>query len=207
MPLVFKPFCSVVALLFLIPTSIYPGQKPKKGALPWQEARRPDAMGTRIPVAEEVKKLLAAAPRDCANSEPGERTNFDAFRIQVGVNGKNVIAIGGRGACFCSPTGNCDFWVLHGGERAYEVVLKIKMVQRFGFLKSDTTGPNDLVVWSHDSATRSQARLYRFDGKKYRKSCGWEEEYTYTERPDGSWVSTGEPKITGNTCSVRSQKQ
>ena len=74
------------------------------------------------------------------------------------------------------------------------------MVNNFGFLKDRTDGYRDLVLWSHDSAFRSPARLFQFDGKEYKEACGWEEEYIGHELPGGGWVWDPKPKINSNTC-------
>ena len=84
------------------------------------------------------------------------------------------------------------------------MILHTDMVNHFGFLKDKTDGYRDLVVWSHDSAQRSPARLLLFDRNQYREACGWEEEYEFRELPDGAWVSNGGPKIVGNECDAQS---
>jgi hypothetical protein len=103
-------------------------------------------------------------------------------------------------SCYCGATGNCLFWVFRTSKGGYQLLLEGENVQDFGLLSAKTSGYRDLVVWSHDSAQRSPARLFQFDGKQYREVCGWEEDYEFKELPNGQWVSAGNPKIVNNDC-------
>ena len=172
----------------------------------WKEARRPAAKGTRVPVPKAIPKEVAAGgpsysdePREVCN--PRERARMDAFRVVLNprttVKG---IAVWAKNSCECSPTGNCRFWIFVANQGKYRLILDVDMVHDFGFIKARTHGYRDLVVWSHDSAQRSPARIFQFDGKEYQELCGWEEDYEFNELPDGRWVSAGDPKIVSSSC-------
>ena len=109
-------------------------------------------------------------------------------------------AIKGGGGCFCSPTGNCAFWIYQLKDGKYRAVLSRGSVQSFGFLKSRSHGYPDLVTWSHGSATMSAAKLYRFDGNRYVASGGWDVEFEYLG-DDGQIVKPDEPRITSHFTS------
>jgi len=151
-----------------------------------------------VPVPQPILDELAANPDDCADPTPGQTTKMDAYRVQNG--SETLIAVRGRSSCFCSPTGNCEFWIYRSRRGKYEIILHAHMVNNFGFLKDKTDGYPNLVIWSHDSAQRAPARLLLFDRSEYREVCGWEEDYEFRELPDGTWISAGDPKIISNDC-------
>ena len=172
----------------------------------WKEARRPAAKGTRVPVPKEIPKQVSAErpsysdePEDICN--PKERAKMDAFRVVLNPRTDvKAIILRARNFCDCSPTGNCRFWIFVASGDNYRAILDTHMVQDFGFLKSRSEGYRDLVVWSHNSADRSGARLFQFDGKEYQEVCAWEEDYESKELPNGQWVSAGAPKIVSSSC-------
>jgi hypothetical protein len=57
--------------------------------------------------------------------------NVDAFLVRR--RGQKLIAVGGRGSCFYSTTGNCAFSVFRYQKERYEKILNTDMVQQFGF--------------------------------------------------------------------------
>ena len=163
------------------------------------QARKPAAKGTRIRIPAVVLANVKANPDDCAESRADEPYKLDAFRVSLNSKGESAIVVWGRSSCYCSPTGNCDFWVFHKVKGKYEMLLQTEMVRNYGFLTTKTNGYRDFAAWSHDSAQRSPARLYRFDGEAYQVHCGWEEAYEY-EGPNETWVSVTEPRIEQNSC-------
>ena len=181
-------------------------QATKQDRVPmWQEARRSAAKGTRITVPPPILRELTADPEDCPQPSPGETTKMDAYRVRSGH--QSLVAVWGRGSCFCSPTGNCAFWVYRHRLGKYEKILDTDMVREFGFLESGARGYRDLVTWAHDSADRAPAFVYRFNGTKYEALCSWEEHYQYRELPDGKWVLAGGPQIVGNTCGTDAKER
>lgn len=69
---------------------------------------------------------------------------------------------------FCSPTGNCDFWVFMRSGNGYRLILNRGAVQMFGISSKRTNGFNDLILRQHGSAFESDYRVYRFANGKYR---------------------------------------
>jgi hypothetical protein len=193
----------------LVSPSLGVSQEAQTKGLPmWKEARRPAAKGTRIPLPAAILRQIEAEkltdsettekPEDPCNSK--ERAKLTAYLVSLhGRDGSGVL-VRAANLCYCGATGNCLFWVFRATASGYQLLLKTDNVQDFGLLASKTLGYRDLVVWSHDSAQRSPARLFQFDGKEYQEICGWEEDYEFKELPNGRWVSVGDPKIVGSTC-------
>lgn len=161
-----------------------------------ERARSQREMGQEARVPKKIlEELVTRAASDDPNCDAGDEKNWEAHQILLEANVLGGLAIQGRGQCFCSPTGNCDFWIYQLRNGRYRAVLKIGTVQTFGFLKSTTHGYPDLVVWSHGSATDSGAQLFRFNGDRYGGSGSWEEEYQYLDEHD-QIVRPDKPRIT-----------
>ncbi len=143
-------------------------------------------------IFNELTSGAQAGPQGC---ESVDSTDLQGYEVPRRSRLPGALAIQGRGSCFCSPTGNCAFWVYQLKNGKYRSLLETDMVQLFGFLKSRTHGYPDLVIWSHGSATMSGAELFRFDGDQYVASGGWEEEYEYLGE-DGQIVKVDKPRIT-----------
>jgi hypothetical protein len=179
-----------------------------RGLPMWKEARRSAAKGTRIPLPAailrqiEAEKLIDSEttekPEDPCNSK--ERAKLTAYQVTLYGRDGSGLLVRAASLCYCGATSNCLFWVFRAFAGGYQLLLKTDNVQDFGLLKAKTLGYRDLVVWSHDSAQRSPARLFQFNGKEYQEACGWEEDYEFKELPNGRWVSEGDPKIVGSTC-------
>lgn len=198
----------VILVQFVLPSLCFSQEAQTKGLPMWKEARRPAAKGTRIPLPLAILKQIEAqklapsktkdVPEDPCNSK--ERTKLTAYRVALhGRNGSGAL-VRAANFCYCGATGNCLFWVFQATAGGYQLLLKTDSVQDFGLLKAKTLGYRDLVVWSHDSAQRSPARLFQFNGNEYQEVCGWEEDYEFKELPNGRWISAGDPKIVGSTC-------
>ena len=189
---------SAIIVVLLLPATVTSQDLPPGCTPMWKEARSLAAKGTQISVPQSILNELAANPDDCSDPAPGQTTKMDAYRVHNGA--KALIAVRGNSSCFCSATGNCEFWVYRSHGAKHEIVLHDEMVNYFTFLKHQTSGYRDLVLWSHGSAFQSSARLLRFNGKEYEQACEWEEEYSGHELPAGGWVWDPTPRITSNTC-------
>jgi hypothetical protein len=192
---------TLASLFFPLPSASRNRQSTR--APMWKEARSPAAKGTRVRVPKDIlANLTAEAVEDSTDPcSREESTKMDAYRVVL--NSRKpavVIAVWGRSSCYCGATGNCQFWVFVADHGEHELVLNTDMVRDFGFLKAKTSGYRDLVLWSHDSAFRSPARLFQFDGEEYKEACGWEEEYTGHELPGGGWVWDPKPRINSDSC-------
>jgi hypothetical protein len=202
----FKFLSCTVTLASLAFPVLGASQTARSTTLPmWKEARKPAAKGTRVRIPKDIlDNLTADAVEDSTDPcSREESAKMEAYRVAHNSR-KPVVSIvaWGKSSCYCGATGNCQFWVLVADHGKYRLVLDTGLVRDFGFLKAKTHGYRDLVLWSHDSADRSPARLFQFDGKEYKEVCGWEEEYVGHELPGGGWVWDPNPKINSNTCTT-----
>jgi hypothetical protein len=193
--------CFLAAIVFSHP-QVFPAQHepPTAGAVERfaERARTERSVGERVPVPDVIFKLLAGkAPPDYPECDREDRDNFEThqFSLRPGVIGG--VAVKGSSSCYCSPTGNCEFWVFQLRHGTYRLILQTKMVHVWGFLRSRTKGYPDLVAWSHGSATDSAADLFRFDGMQYVLSGGWEQEFAYIDE-NGQLIRTARPRITSH---------
>jgi hypothetical protein len=198
----FLSVTSTLASLFFPMTGTSQSHHVTHGPM-WKEARRPAAKGTHISTPDGIKDLLRARPDDCPDHETeAERAHFDVYKVYLGQRLGIGIAVWGRGSCFCSPTGNCEFWLARKENGRYRILLTTDMVNEFGFLKDSPQGARNLVTWEHGSAFLAVAHLYAFNGQQYETTCGWQEEYSGHELPGGGWVWNPKPKIDSNTCTT-----
>jgi hypothetical protein len=200
----FSYLCCAVALASLGFPEFAASQTASPNRLPmWKEARKPAAKGTQVRIPKDLLAKLRADVELTDQCDREESAKIDAYRVVLHSRRPAVAIIAwGKGFCYCGATGNCRFWVFVTDHGKHRPVLETDMVRDFGFLKAKANGYRDLVVWSHDSAMRSPARLFRFNGKEYLEECGWQEEYEFQEVPNGTSVQVGGPKIVDNTCSL-----
>lgn len=161
-----------------------------------ERAHSEKSVGTGARVPDRIfNDLAAGADPDMPYCNQGDRRDLEGHQIHIGSKVTDILAIQGWGGCFCSPTGNCDFWIYaHGGGKYWEI-LETGNVQEFGFLKSRTHGFPDLVTWSHGTATETGGQLFRFNGKRYKPSGEWIEDYEYLG-DDGQMIKPAKPRIT-----------
>jgi len=160
-----------------------------------ERARSERYVGSEVRVPDRIfNQLVAGLPTDKPYCHPHDRKILEAHQIVVGSNLSGALTVQGQSTCFCSPTGNCEFWIYQLKSGKYRPILRRGSVQMFGFLKSRTHGYPDLVTWSHGSATESGGRLFRFDGNRYVASGSWDEEYEYLG-DDGKIVTPDRPRI------------
>jgi len=197
----------LLAILILItvalvgPSLLLPAEKhPQEYQLLWKQTLTTAAKGTRIATPRSILAEVKASPDDCLDPSPEETTKVDAYRLPK--RNLTLIAVWGRGSCFCSPTGNCSFWLyqFRGGKN--KLLLQTDMVNEFGFLPSHTKGLPDLVIWSHDSADRFPGALWKFNGAEYVFECRWEVVSTFRDVPNGT-AELAESHIGNNTCKLK----
>jgi hypothetical protein len=104
----------------------------------------------------------------------------------------------------CSPTGNCESWVLRQKDDNYSVILHRGAAQSFTIQPTMTNGLHDLVLGMHGSATMQGLTLYRFDGAMYRRAGCYVLNFT-TLGKDGEVHNLDEPRIT--PCAKLPRKQ
>jgi hypothetical protein len=95
----------------------------------------------------------------------------------------------------CSPTGNCESWVLRKNGDEYSVILHRSAAQAFTIQPTLSNGFHDLVLGQHASATEHGLTLYRFDGFKYRFVACYDANWEILGR-DGEVHQLSEPRIT-----------
>ena len=88
----------------------------------------------------------------------------------VDLNGDGIpeVIAQGSGQEYCSPTGNCDFWVFMRSGNGYNLILEREAVQTFAISSKRTNGFNNLVLGQHGSAFKRDLFVYRFAEGKYR---------------------------------------
>jgi hypothetical protein len=132
--------------------------------------------------------LINARTRQCIALEvrfPGPEAAVKPFAIrEVSLASGHQYLVQGRGSCFCSPTGNCSFWVVVPVGDTFRVLLKAPAIQTATVRPQMTRGHPDLDVSMHDSAFETTHWTYRFDGRRYRiaKCADW--DYQDRKNPD-----------------------
>jgi hypothetical protein len=147
------------------------------------------AQGESGTPSESIQQsLISASDRQCIalmGRIPGPMPAVGPFEIKkVNLAEGFEYLVLGRGACFCSPTGNCAFWVVILSGSSFSVILKTIRVQRYEVLSATAHGRPDLELIAHDSAFQSTHVVYRFDGSRYqRMECAaW--DYEDKQNPD-----------------------
>jgi hypothetical protein len=122
--------------------------------------------GRKIGSAASEKKLL------------NDVKNTNVKLVDLNGDGIPEVIAQGSGEEYCSPTGNCDFWVFMRSGNGYKLILNKGAVQTFAISSKRTNGFNDLVLGRHGSAFEKDLFIYRFADRKYRLgpcySASWE---------------------------------
>lgn len=132
--------------------------------------------------------LINARARQCIALEgrfPGPEPAVQPFEIrEVSLASGHQYLVQGRGSCFCSPTGNCSFWVVVPVGDTYRILLKASAIQTAVVQPQKTRGHPDLDVSMHDSAFETTHWTYRFDGRRYRRVKCTDWDYQDRNNPD-----------------------
>jgi hypothetical protein len=166
----------------------------------WKETLTPEAKGTRMTVPKSILNIVRADPDDCLDPSGDETTEVDGYRVRK--LGTELVAIWGKGSCFCSPTGNCAFWIFRSRQGNHGLLFHTYMVREFGFRHSASDGLPDLVLWSHDSAQRFPGTLWRFDGKEYVRECAWKIVSSFKDVQNGV-AQRVESHVENNSCKLK----
>ncbi len=156
--------------------------------------------GHKVPCQKASSREISAEadPDECGDPSDKRRIKAEAYRYQRGAVA--LIAVWGRSPCFCSPTGNCSFWLYRSEPGHFFRLLQTYMVREFGFLRSKTHGLPDLVPSSHDSAQTFPGALWKFDGSEYIAECGWQILTTYEDVPVDVIAKPIDSRVEKNTC-------
>ena len=126
----------------------------------------------RISASERARLSKAISQAVDDESVPPEKlkTVVDESRIKyLDLNGDKqpeVIVQAGSDD-YCSPTGNCSFWVFRRAGDEYELLLAARATQTYTVQPSSSHGLHDLILTQHGSAFESGGFEYRFDGNTY----------------------------------------
>ena len=129
--------------------------------------------------------LINARDKECIAQMGGRRQAVQPFvirQVSTGIGSQAEFLVLARGECFCSPTGNCSFWVLVPSGSTFAVILSTFRVEGIQILPSATSGHPDLELFGHNSAFETTHVLYRFDGTRYRR--GTCVEWSYQDEKD-----------------------
>jgi hypothetical protein len=90
-------------------------------------------------------------------------TNLRAMRVKTVSGPIFIVQAAGFEDEWCSPTGNCSFWVLSSD---YRILLE-KVTQTFKLQSGTHNGLPDIATSMHGSAFNSGLSYWRFQGKHY----------------------------------------
>lgn len=103
---------------------------------------------------------------------------FEAKRIDLNNDGIKEIKIRGQFGNFCGATGNCSEWVFGRTVKSGKYKLLLYSNGEYFYLRRKTTNSyRDIYITTHASGYSSYHFVYKFNGKNYRKSKCWYEEY------------------------------
>jgi hypothetical protein len=115
--------------------------------------------------------------------------------VDLSGKGSGEFLAQGSGLQSCSPTGNCESWILRQNGNKYSVILHRGAAQTFAIQPTMTNGLHDVVLGMHGSATMRGLTLYRFDGTSYKRAACYDENFSILGE-DGQAHSLDEPRIT-----------
>jgi hypothetical protein len=148
--------CGVLVLLLMFGIIVAPAQQLDWDMSGWHEVDQ--AIGS-LPVQDQlgIEHRLGAKP-----------TDLRAMRVKTASGPIFIVQAVGFEDGWCSPTGNCSFWVLSGD---YRILLE-KVTQTFKLLANVHGGLPDVMTSMHGSAFESGLSYWRFQGKHYvRVAC------------------------------------
>jgi hypothetical protein len=167
----------------------------------WRDAQYLSGLqmvGTSKDISTEDRALLlnALTPQYKEYPDPRKRAAETSLKV-VDLNGDGVpeVICQPRGVGFCSPTGNCPFWVFQKTSLGYKLVLQKGSVQNFTIQPTRTNGYLDLVLGTHGSATEQTLYVYRFRDGRYRRTDCYDADWRYLGK-DGEYHDSKEPQIT-----------
>lgn len=123
--------------------------------------------------ADEQKEIIQKAE----NSKEGISVLFCAEAIQLNRTGKPDLFVYGaavEGNAFCTAQ-NCPVWVYRRTGGGYELLLEDVMVGEYEpqyrnavMLRTSTNGYRDIRIDQYDSVSKTDIRILKFDGRRYR---------------------------------------
>jgi len=147
-----------------------------------------------MPIPPAAAEVIAALPD--AESLDDIRQQYVAIPLRL-KDGVEAILVEGRGIGPCGAQ-NCQTYILEKQQRTYRLLLDALVIQQTRVLNSVTNGYHDIQTNMHGSAFSSDIVIYRYDGRKYRRTDCFSKQY-YLEDLDDKGSIIGKPTIT-RTC-------
>jgi hypothetical protein len=151
-----------------------------------------------------VIRLVSELRHDVPNLTSKEREEIARQTrirpIELSSSGGKEFVAQAVDSLFCSPTGNCDFWVFAKRGNAYSVILHRGSIQTFTVQSTRTNGFHDIVLGMHGSATEQGLTLYRFNGSSYRPAGCFDADWEVLDEDQESHLLE-EPRV--KPCSTR----
>jgi len=144
-------------------------------------------------VVDSIEHFVAdARSRACPGMDARARPS-EITQVPLEDHGGYEFLVRPQDDCDCSPTGNCDLWVLIPRGKILRVLLVAGTVQKVDVLQTMSHGHPDLALSGHNSATESTHWTYQFDGKRYlRTEC---RQWSYQDEKDPDKILQ-EPRVT-----------
>ena len=175
-------------------TSVKPDRTVATVGLPEQDRKL-----LKIALVELMHSLDDVRPHDADSDDPTALLRMTL----VDLNRDHVpeVIVQATGLFWCSPTGNCPYWVfgkdgnryrsLMGKDPFPDVYQSVALGARHG-------GYRDLIGFQHDSRTRQAITIYQFRGKGYEPVECYEADWSV---PGDDFAAAKEPRIT--RCGVQ----
>lgn len=210
-PAIVAPIVLLTALLSVgqtVQTPAADAQTPGPDRLRWDWERREDlswhaSISRRKDLQpSERKRLIKIIADQIRPSDRGMSSEEQLAKIaaetrikymDLSGDGKPEVIAQAGGDTYCSPTGNCSFWIFRRRGTSYEVLLEGD-AQTFTIQHTRTKGYLDIVLSRHNSAFDSEAREYKFDGNSYREGACFDVEWSVLGS-DSEFHDLKEPRI------------
>jgi hypothetical protein len=194
--------CLPAALSLLLALArVSPCQKIPGKAFHWnwrdnQSAENPLASEKHL-TSTERNSLLDALTHQYKGEIHPEKLAAETPVELIDLNGDGVAEVVAQAVSgdFCSPTGNCAFWVFEKSASGYKLILQKGAVQFFTIQPTRTNGFIDLVLGMHGSATEQGLYLYRFSKGRYRRAACYLANWTFLDKNE-EVHELKEPRIT-----------
>lgn len=142
------------------------------------EKSKPDLTMRRVwpPLPKDLRKYFKPVLRDEDSTIEEAGFRWESFDL----NGDRVPEYFVEG--FCSPTGNCELWVLQKMRRGYRELLRTDLVNDICVRPTQTKGYLDIETASHISAFDSGVTVFKFVGGGYLSNDQYEVRWEYDDK-------------------------
>jgi hypothetical protein len=174
----------------------------------WQELNARESLRSakleeseRRAIAEAIEAQLRPKMSDLEidSQKDLEKAVLDTRVKLIELNADGVPEVVAQGMINCGATGNCPFWILQKKAKSYRVLLE-SYGQTFTIQMKSSNGFHDIVVSTHNSATRSGLAEYHYKSGKYEVAGCYNAEWEVLEH--GQVQESKEPRITPYPCTL-----